>query len=103
MTKLTLLLIITSACSAVAEPLPPPCPDAAVPDAASIVDSCVQNEHTTFACGEEQLPYNWSAIDCTAAPKKMHPQSGTLMVRERGRDGCVEKVNLEGEHLTCCP
>jgi hypothetical protein len=82
---------------------PVPCQaDAAIPFDQRI-DSCVENVHTQFACAEENLPFEWSAIDCDGVPKKMHTQTGTLFVRDTGRDGCTAKTNYLGERLLCCP
>lgn len=79
----------------------PPCEPQ--PDASVIVDSCVENLHSSFACTQAQLPTVYTAIDCAGTPKQMHRESGTLIVRPDGRAGCVETTNYKGEHLTCCP
>lgn len=103
---LTLLLLLV-ACGGTTDREDAPCPteaapDASTPDTANVVDSCVSNVHSDFLCARAELPTAYTAIDCHAIPKKMHVESGTLLIRSDGRDGCIEQT-VFGELATCCP
>jgi hypothetical protein len=104
--------------SPTAESTPSSGKDAASPDASSSdedagrpdalaeagVDPCIETAESRESC--RPLPptnptkWTWTARSCDGAPKKRQPD-GSVLVRERGRDDCLEALS-DGVMFICC-